>query len=102
MVIFMESSPKHFVEIHVLIQVVKTYTCLIGRERNSPSHGLYLYFFKNVQQTHINILLEMKSAQTAQRIRKVPLEKVDGNDNYYRFQGHNYTQPCYGKCASKS
>ena len=73
----MESSPKHFVEIHVLMQVVKTYTCLIGRERNSPSHGLYLYFFKNVQQTHINILLEIKGAQTTQRIRKVALEKVD-------------------------
>ena len=21
------------------------------------------------------------------------------NDNYYRFQGHNFTQPCYGECA---
>ena len=20
------------------------------------------------------------------------------NDNFYRFQGNNYTQPCYGKC----
>ena len=76
MVIFVESGPKHSVEIYVLMQVVKTYACLIGRERNSPSHVLYLYIFKNVQPTHIKILLEMKGAQTAQKIRKVPLEKV--------------------------
>ena len=72
----MELIPKLSVEIHVLIQLVKTYACLIGRGRNSPSQVLYLYIFKNVQQTHIKILLEMKSAQTAQRIRKVPLEKA--------------------------
>ena len=59
------------------MQVLKTYACLIGRRRNLPAHVLYLYIFKNVQQTHIKILLEMKSAQTAQRIRKVALEKVD-------------------------
>ena len=73
----MESSPKLSVEIYVLMKVLKTYACLIGRRQNLPSHILYLYIFKNVQQTHIKILLEMKSAQTAQRIQKVPSEKVD-------------------------
>ena len=52
MVIFMESGLKHSVEIYVLMQVVKTYACLIVEDEIHP-HKLCIYIFLRMSNKHI-------------------------------------------------